>query len=102
MTSTRVLLAIVLAATCAAPAWAARVSGVVVDAAGRPVELANVRVAAHRAGAVTDAQGAFSLEQSIDELAEKLKLDPLEYRDKIDPNDARRAERRIGADKIGW
>jgi vitamin B12 transporter len=62
MKSTRVLLAIVLAAMCAAPAWAARVTGVVVDAAGRPVELANVRVAAHRAGAVTDAQGAFSLE----------------------------------------
>jgi len=59
---TRVVLPIVLAAMCAAPAWAARVTGRVVDAAGHPVELANVRVTAQRAGAVTDAQGAFTLE----------------------------------------
>jgi xanthine dehydrogenase YagR molybdenum-binding subunit len=47
-------------------------------------------------------QGAYSLEQGIDELAEKLKLDPLELRDKIDDSEARREERRIGAERIGW
>jgi xanthine dehydrogenase YagR molybdenum-binding subunit len=57
-------------------------------------------------------QGAFALEQTIDELAERLKLDPLALREKIDfdedlggknvDSDARRVERRIGADKIGW
>jgi xanthine dehydrogenase YagR molybdenum-binding subunit len=47
-------------------------------------------------------QGAFSLEQAIDELAEKLKMDPLALREKIDPSEARRAERKIGADRIGW
>jgi xanthine dehydrogenase YagR molybdenum-binding subunit len=47
-------------------------------------------------------QGAFSLEQVIDELAEKLAIDPLVLRDKIDPSDARRAERKLGAARIGW
>jgi xanthine dehydrogenase YagR molybdenum-binding subunit len=47
-------------------------------------------------------QGAFSLEQAIDELAEKLAMDPLALREKIDPSDARRAERKIGAQRIGW
>ncbi|HEX8523806.1 MAG TPA: xanthine dehydrogenase family protein molybdopterin-binding subunit [Tepidisphaeraceae bacterium] len=47
-------------------------------------------------------QGVFSLEQAIDELAEKLNMDPLALRDKIDAHDARREERRIGADKINW
>ena len=57
-------------------------------------------------------QGAFALEQSIDELAEKLRLDPIALRDRIDvdpdpdggngDSQARRLERRIGADKIGW
>jgi xanthine dehydrogenase YagR molybdenum-binding subunit len=56
-------------------------------------------------------QGAFSLEQSIDELAEKLGMDPLVLRDKIDVDDkdapqydaaARREERRIGARMIEW
>lgn len=56
-------------------------------------------------------QGAFSLEQSIDELAEKLGMDPLVLRDKIDVDDAeapqldaaaRRAERRIGAQMFEW
>ncbi|MHB8347323.1 MAG: xanthine dehydrogenase family protein molybdopterin-binding subunit [Acidiferrobacterales bacterium] len=47
-------------------------------------------------------QGAFALEQSIDELAEKLALDPLVLRDRIDPSPVHREERRIGAERIGW
>ncbi len=46
--------------------------------------------------------GAWGLEQSIDELAERLALDPLALRDRIDPSAARREERRIGAERIGW
>jgi xanthine dehydrogenase YagR molybdenum-binding subunit len=46
--------------------------------------------------------GAFALEQSIDELAEKLKLDPLVLRDRIDASPVRREERRRGAERIGW
>jgi xanthine dehydrogenase YagR molybdenum-binding subunit len=47
-------------------------------------------------------QGAFALEQAIDELAEKLGLDPLAFRDKNDEHPARREERRIGAQLCGW
>ncbi|HVR43101.1 MAG TPA: xanthine dehydrogenase family protein molybdopterin-binding subunit [Thermoanaerobaculia bacterium] len=47
-------------------------------------------------------QGCFALEQSIDELAERLGMDPLALRDLNDANSARRAERRIGAEKFGW
>jgi xanthine dehydrogenase YagR molybdenum-binding subunit len=57
-------------------------------------------------------QGVFALEQVIDELAEKLGIDPLVLRDKIDfdeeqggkniDSNARRVERKMGADKIGW
>ncbi len=47
-------------------------------------------------------QGAFALEQLIDELAEKLKLDPLVLRDRIDASNVRRVERRIGAERFGW
>ncbi|MEO6434706.1 MAG: xanthine dehydrogenase family protein molybdopterin-binding subunit [Tepidisphaeraceae bacterium] len=47
-------------------------------------------------------QACFALEQAIDELAEKLQMDPLALREKIDPSDARREERKIGAEKIGW
>ena len=56
-------------------------------------------------------QGCFALEQSIDELAEKIGIDPLALRDKIDVDEdiggknvdsaARREERRIGAERIG-
>lgn len=46
--------------------------------------------------------GAFALEQVIDELAEKLALDPIALRDGIDSNPVRREERRIGAARIGW
>ena len=52
-------------------------------------------------------QGIFGLEQSLDELAVRLKMDPLALRDKIDVSGsddsrARRAQRRIGAVKFGW
>jgi len=47
-------------------------------------------------------QGAFALEQMIDELAERLDLDPLTLRDRIDPSGVRREQRRIGADRIQW
>jgi xanthine dehydrogenase YagR molybdenum-binding subunit len=47
-------------------------------------------------------QAVFALEQAIDELAEKLGMDPLEFREKNDPSDARKVERKIGAEKIGW
>jgi xanthine dehydrogenase YagR molybdenum-binding subunit len=46
--------------------------------------------------------GAFSLEQAIDELAERLAIDPLVLRDRIDPSPVRHAERRIGAERIAW
>ncbi len=47
-------------------------------------------------------QGAFALEQLVDELAEELGLDPLAVRDRIDPSAVRREERRIGAERFGW
>jgi xanthine dehydrogenase YagR molybdenum-binding subunit len=46
--------------------------------------------------------GAFALEQAVDELAERLGTDPIVLRDRIDPSAARREERRIGAERIGW
>src|SRR5262249_61829096 len=52
-------------------------------------------------------QGIFALEQSLDDLAERLNMDPVALRDKIDVNGsddsrARRAERRLGTEKVGW
>jgi xanthine dehydrogenase YagR molybdenum-binding subunit len=52
-------------------------------------------------------QGIFALEQAIDELAERLGLDPLALRDKIDTKDsddarARAVERRIGRERSRW
>jgi xanthine dehydrogenase YagR molybdenum-binding subunit len=47
-------------------------------------------------------QGAFAFEQLMDELAEKLGIDPLVLRDRTDPSPVRREERRIGAERIGW
>jgi xanthine dehydrogenase YagR molybdenum-binding subunit len=46
--------------------------------------------------------GAFALEQAVDELAEKLAIDPLLLRDRIDASPVRREERRRGAELIGW
>ncbi|HEY7113533.1 MAG TPA: xanthine dehydrogenase family protein molybdopterin-binding subunit [Thermoanaerobaculia bacterium] len=47
-------------------------------------------------------QGAFALEAAMDELAAKLKMDPLEFRIQNDPSEVRRAEFRLGAERIGW
>ncbi|WP_395703853.1 xanthine dehydrogenase family protein molybdopterin-binding subunit [Aquabacterium sp.] len=47
-------------------------------------------------------QGAWAMEQAIDELADRLGLDPLALRERIDPSPVRREERRIGAERIGW
>ena len=47
-------------------------------------------------------QGIFGLEQAMDELADKLKLDPLALRERNDAHVARREERRLGAEKFGW
>lgn len=46
--------------------------------------------------------GAWAMEQAIDELAERLTLDPVVLRDRIDPSLVRREERRLGAERIGW
>ena len=46
--------------------------------------------------------GAFAYEQIIDELAERLALDPLALRERIDSSPVRREERRIGAERFGW
>jgi len=52
-------------------------------------------------------QGIFGLEQMLDELAEKIGMDPLDFRAKIDTSgsqdcEARAVERRIGAERFGW
>ncbi len=47
-------------------------------------------------------QGAFALEQLVDELADNLGLDPLALRDRIDPSAVRREERRIGSERFSW
>ncbi len=47
-------------------------------------------------------QGAFGLEQAIDEIAEKLGMDPLAYRDIIDKSEMRKVERQRGAEAFGW
>ncbi|MGO4871398.1 MAG: xanthine dehydrogenase family protein molybdopterin-binding subunit [Roseiarcus sp.] len=46
--------------------------------------------------------GAFAMEQAIDELAERLGMDPLALRDRIDPSPVRREERRLGAQRFRW
>ena len=46
--------------------------------------------------------GAFAYEQIIDELAERLGMDPLALRERIDSSAVRREERRRGAEHIGW
>jgi xanthine dehydrogenase YagR molybdenum-binding subunit len=47
-------------------------------------------------------QAVFAFEQAIDELAEKAGIDPVKFRELNDESDARRVERKIGAEKIGW
>jgi len=47
-------------------------------------------------------QGAFALEQLIDELAEKLNMDPLQLREKIDKSAIRKVQREHGIKLINW
>lgn len=47
-------------------------------------------------------QGAFALEQAIDELAVKLNLDPLELRERIDTHPVRKVERQIVRESELW
>jgi xanthine dehydrogenase YagR molybdenum-binding subunit len=47
-------------------------------------------------------QAVFSMDQIMDEMAEMLGMDSLEFRIQNDPNPTRQKEWRIGAEKIGW
>ena len=47
-------------------------------------------------------QGAFAVESAVDELAEKLGLDPLELRRKNEASPVRLAQYDLGAKEIGW
>ncbi len=47
-------------------------------------------------------QGAFALEQAIDELAIKLSIEPLDLRDRIDENSVRRVERQVVRESALW
>ena len=47
-------------------------------------------------------QGCFALEQTIDDLAVKLDMDPLTLRDKIDESPARRVERQLILERTNW
>jgi xanthine dehydrogenase YagR molybdenum-binding subunit len=47
-------------------------------------------------------QASFLMESMMDDLAEKLGMDPLEFRRKNDPNKVRNEEYTIGAERIGW
>ena len=47
-------------------------------------------------------QSSFAMEQIMDELAEKLGMDPLDLRLKVDTNQTRLQEWRKGAERISW
>ena len=47
-------------------------------------------------------QGAFAMDSLMDELAEKLGMDPLEFRRINDSNEVRQAQYTLGAQEIGW
>lgn len=47
-------------------------------------------------------QSSFSMEQIMDELAEKIEMDPLEFRLKNDTNQTRQQEWKKGAEQIDW
>jgi xanthine dehydrogenase YagR molybdenum-binding subunit len=47
-------------------------------------------------------QGCFAFEQTIDELAVKLNMDPMDLREKIDESPARKVERQIIREKTNW
>ncbi|HEU5395970.1 MAG TPA: molybdopterin cofactor-binding domain-containing protein, partial [Verrucomicrobiae bacterium] len=46
--------------------------------------------------------GCFGMESAMDDLAAKLGIDPVEFRLKNDPNEIRRRELKLGAEKFGW
>jgi xanthine dehydrogenase YagR molybdenum-binding subunit len=46
--------------------------------------------------------GCFAFEQTIDDLAVKLNMDPLALREKIDDNPARKAERQVILERTNW
>ena len=45
---------------------------------------------------------SFGMESILDELAVKLKMDPVELRLKNDPSEVRRKEYQLGAERFGW
>jgi xanthine dehydrogenase YagR molybdenum-binding subunit len=47
-------------------------------------------------------QGCFAFEQTIDDLAVKLNMDPLAFREKIDESPARKAERQVILERTNW
>jgi xanthine dehydrogenase YagR molybdenum-binding subunit len=47
-------------------------------------------------------QGCFAFEQAIDEVAVKLDMDPLAFREKIDASPARKAERQVILERTNW
>jgi xanthine dehydrogenase YagR molybdenum-binding subunit len=47
-------------------------------------------------------QGCFAFEQAIDEVAVKLDMDPLTFREKIDASPARKAERQVILERTNW
>ena len=47
-------------------------------------------------------QGAFALEQTIDDLADRLSMDPIALRDRIDENPVRRVQRQIIRESALW
>ncbi len=47
-------------------------------------------------------QGAFAMDSLMDELAEKLGMNPLEFRRINDSNEVRQAQYTLGAQEIGW
>lgn len=47
-------------------------------------------------------QASFVMEQVMDELAEKLQMDPLAFRLKNDSNKTRQMQWKLGAEKFGW
>jgi xanthine dehydrogenase YagR molybdenum-binding subunit len=47
-------------------------------------------------------QGCFAFEQTIDDLANKLNMDPIALLDKIDENPARRVERQLILERTNW
>ena len=47
-------------------------------------------------------QGCFAFEQTIDDLAAKLNIDPLALREKIDENPARKVERQLILERTNW